>query len=135
MANEAVTIELLGNGGDPIRYTVADANAIPKGTLMYLSADPRTMAISSAQGQFFCGIAASEKVANDGQTEIAVYTNGIFDLKATTAAITLGNYCKLGGANLIAAADEAGAQDAAQLVGKCLETVGNDEVTAVRILI
>ena len=36
MANEAVTIELLGNGGDPIRYTVADANAIPKGTLMYL---------------------------------------------------------------------------------------------------
>lgn len=135
MANEAVTIELLGNGGDPIRYTVADANAIPKGTLMYLSADPRTMAISSAEGQFFCGIAVAEKVANDGQTELAVYTNGIFDLKCTTAAVTLGNYVKLGGANMIAAADEAGAQDVAELVGKALETAGNDEVISVRVLI
>ena len=134
MANEAVIIELLGNGGDPIRYTVADAGAIPKGTLMQLSSDPRTMTISSAEGEIFVGIAASEKVANDGQTELAVYTNGIFDLKDSSSGMTLGDICKLGGANLIATADEAGALANQEVVGQVLETASASEVVAVRVL-
>jgi hypothetical protein len=134
MANEAVIIELLGNGGDPIRYTVADGTGIPKGTLMYLSADPRTIAASSGQGQAFVGIAAAEKVANDGSTTLAVYTNGIFDLTDSGSGCTFGDILKLGGANTVATADEAGAQDLKEVVGYALETAGNSEVIAVRVL-
>lgn len=133
MANEAVIIELLGNGGDPVRYTVADGNAVAKGTLMYLSGDPRTIAASSGEGQIFVGIAASEKVANDGQTTLAVYTHGIFDLKDSGSGMTLGDVCKLGGANTIATADEAGAQGAKEEVGLVLETAAANEVVAVLV--
>lgn len=134
MANEAVIIELLGNGGDPVRYTVADGTGIAKGTLMYLSADPRTIAASSGDGQIFVGVAAAEKVASDGSTTLAVYTNGIFDIKDSGAGMTLGDACKLNGANLVATADEAGAQNTQEIVGTVLETAAANEVVAVRIL-
>lgn len=130
MANEAVIIELLGNGGNPVRFTVADGTGIAKGTLMKLT-DPRTAVASSADNDPFCGIAASEKVANDGQTSLACYTYGIFDLKATAAAIPVGNYVNLGGANLISASLEA--DMVLGTVGLALETAGNDEVIAVLV--
>lgn len=133
MANEAVIIELLGNQGDPVRYTVADGVGIEKGTLMYLSADPRTAAASSAEGQPFVGIAAHEKVASDGSTSISVYTNGIFDLKDSGSGVTLGDMVKLGGANLIATADEAGANAEQEIVGMCLETASGSEIVQVKV--
>ena len=117
MANEAVIIELLGNGGDPVRYTVADGTGIAKGTLMQLSSDPRTITASSGDGEIFVGIAAAEKVANDGSTELAVYTNGIFDITDSGAGVALGKYAKLNGANVVALADEAGAQGGIEVVG------------------
>jgi hypothetical protein len=132
MANEAVIVELLGNQGDVVSYIVADGTGIEKGTLMYLSGD-RTMSASSAEGQFFVGIASAEKVANDGTTTLGVYTNGIFDLKDAGAGITLGNAVKLGGANLIAAADEAGAQDYAEFVGFAMEAATGSEIIQVRV--
>lgn len=79
MANEAVIIELLGNGGDPIRFTCADGTTIAKGTVLELT-DPRTVVACSGANTAIAGIAAAEKVANDGATTIAVYTNGIFDM-------------------------------------------------------
>lgn len=133
MANEAVIIELLGDGGDVVRFTVADGTGIEKGTLMVLGSDPRTIVASSAEGQDFVGIAAEEKVASDGQTSLGVYTHGIFDLKDSSAGMALGDICKLGGANLVATADEAGAQGAAEEVGMVLETTGANEVVAVKI--
>ena len=133
MANEAVIIELLGDEGDVVQYTVAAGTAITQGTLMYLSSDPRTILASSAEGQIFVGIAVSDKTATDGSTKMGVYTNGIFDLKATTATMTLGDICKLGGANLVATSDEAGAQATQEHVGMVLETTANDEVVAVKI--
>ena len=133
MANEAVIIELLGNAGDPVRYTVADGNAIPKGTLMYLSGD-RTMSIHSGDGQIFVGIAASEKVANDGATTLAVYTNGIFDLTDDGNTLTLGDEVKLSGtANKIATADDAGAQGQKEVLGIALEAASASEVVAVKV--
>jgi len=132
MANEAVIIELLGNGGDPVRFTVADASAIEKGTLMQISSDPRTITASSADGEIFVGVAAEEKVLSDGQTSLAVYTHGIFDMKVDgTNTATLGNYLKLDGANLVSDADEAGAQGVSELVGMSLETGATNEVIAV----
>jgi len=129
MTAEAVIIELHGNQGDPVRFT--PAAAAEKGTLMYLSADPRTIAASTADGQFFVGVLAHEVVTGD--TSATVYTHGIFDMTDSGAGITLGNYAKLNGANLIATADEAGAQGVAQEVGMVLETTGAGEVVAVWI--
>jgi len=135
MANEAVIIELLGNAGDPVQYNCADATAITKGTLMYLSSDPRTVLATSATSQYFVGIAAADKVADDGATKIAVLTNGIFDLKDSGAGMTLGTMCQVAGANTVKTADDAGAStSAAEHVGRVLETAGASEVVAVRIL-
>ena len=132
MANEAIIVQLLGNGGDPIEVTVADGAGIVKGTLMKI-ADPRTGSATSADGDKFIGIAAAEKVANDGSTTLSVYTHGIFDLKDSGAGITAGTYVKMNGANLIATADEAGAQDLSEIVGLALETAGAAEVIEVLI--
>ena len=132
MANEATIIELF-NGGRPIRYTVADGAGIEKGTLMQLSSDPRTITASSGDGEIFVGVAAAEKVASDGSTTLAVYTDGIFDITDSGAGITLGNMAKLNGANLIAASDEAGAQACIEWVGQVLETTAANEVVAVRV--
>lgn len=134
MADEATIIELLGNAGDPIQYTVADGTAITKGTLMKLSADPRTMAATSADGDIFVGILAHDKVANDGATKASVITNCIADLKDAGAGITLGAIAKINGANLIATADQAGIQGDNEVVGQVLETAAASEVVAVRIL-
>jgi|TARA_Y100000310_G_C20649682_1_gene798663 hypothetical protein len=132
MANEAVIIELLGDGGDVVQFTVADGAGIEKGTLMQISSDPRTITASSADGEIFVGVAAAEKVASDGSTTLGVYTHGIFDMTVDgTNTATLGNYLKLDGANLVSDADEAGAQGVSEQVGMSLETGATSEVIAV----
>lgn len=132
MVSEAVIIELLGNGGDPIRYTVADATAVPKGSLMRLT-EPRLVVISSAADQPICGIAASAKNALDGQVNIAVYTNGIFDIVNATGAATCGAIQAVNGVNTVTNAD---ANDLLQgsTVGQALETGGTPETIAIRVL-
>ena len=93
--DSAVIIELLGNGGDPVRYTVADGTGIAKGALLKIT-DPRTAQATSADNDPFCGIAAHEKVASDGTTTIAAYTHGIFDINGA-AAITAGERVSVAG--------------------------------------
>ena len=130
MANEAVIIELLGDRGDPIRYTVANGTGIVKGTLLKVT-DPRTAIATSADNDPFAGIAAAEKVASDGSTTLAAYTHGIFDLTDSGAAITVGERVSMAGANLIskvAAADLLFAD-----VGIALETASASEVIAVLV--
>ena len=134
MANEAVIIELLGNKGDPIRYTVADGATIEKGTLMKLS-DPRTAAAATADGDIFIGIAAAEKVANDGATTLALLTNGIFDLVDSGAGVTVGQKVKINGTNTVAIADDDQIENSSEVVGTALETATAAEVFLVRILL
>ena len=136
MANEAVIIELLGNQGDPIRYTVADATGIAKGAIMELT-DPRTMIASSGAGSVIAGIAAAEKVASDGSTTLAVYTNGIFDLKIKSGgSATLGSYVRSAAAtdNTVTACTTLD-NETGKAIGKALETGSADEVVAVRVLL
>lgn len=129
MANEAVCIE-----APRIikRRTIANNTGIAKGTVLYFSADPNTAAASSAADQSFAGIAVEEKVANDGITEIGAAMDGVWDMKATAAAITLGVAVAIGGANLIVAADAADLLNGAWL-GYAEETGANDEVQRVRL--
>jgi hypothetical protein len=126
MANEAVIITLLGIGGDPINVTVANGAGITKGTLLKI-ADPITASATSADNDAFIGIAAAEKVANDGSTTLAVYTNGIFDLKDSGSGCTVGTAVAVMGANLIGTAIAADLLNGS-IVGKALETASASEV-------
>ena len=121
MANEATIITLLGNQGDPVEYTVADATAIPKGSIMEFSSSPQTVVISSADGKFFAGIAAVEKKANDGVTKLACLTHCIAECKYSAAG-TLGQPQKISGVNTIADADSDTIATATEVVGIGLET-------------
>ena len=129
MANEAVIIELLGDKGNPVRFTCASGTAIVKGTIMELS-EPRTVTANNGAADIFAGIASAEKTANDGASSIACYTKGIFDLYSGGAAITAGDLVITSGANTIktAATWASGA-----LVGKALETASAGEVIAVAV--
>lgn len=105
MAHEATIIELLGNRGNPIRFNCADGTTIPKGTLLKIT-DPRTVVAHSALNDPFAGIAAMEKVANDGSTSISVYTCGIFACWDAEEEPATGQRLRLGGeANSIRACD------------------------------
>ena len=107
MANEVATIiTLLGNQGDPVEFTVATGTAIPKGTLMQLSGTPQTASASSADGEFFCGIAATEKTATDGVTKMACITHCVAEMTAGVGATTFGQPLKLSGLNLTIDADD-----------------------------
>ena len=123
----AVIIELLGNKGDPVRYTCA--TAIPKGTVLKMTS-PRTVAACTADDEPIAGIAAME---TDGtETTISVYTNGIFDIYST-AGMTLGAMVAVDSANDFKNAD---ATDLLQgsVLGQSLETNGGTATTAVRVL-
>ena len=127
MANEAI---LKNRVHDPIDFIVADGAGIEKGTICKLS-DPRTAAASSAN-DVFAGIAASEKIASDGRTRLALFRSGVFDLTACAAAagITAGSQVSLSGANLIKPAT-AGELLTGAAFGVALETASANEVIEV----
>lgn len=131
MANEATTVELHGNAGDVISYTVADGTTISAGTLLQLS-DPVTASASSANDQIFCGIAAADKQASDGSTTLGAYTNGVFDLVCGGSGVTLGARVALSGANLICNASEAQVA-AGKDFGTALETGSAAERIMVKV--
>jgi len=131
MANEAVIIELF-NGGRPIAFTCADGTGIEKGTLMELTS-PRTVIANTNDNAPVVGIAAAEKVASDGATTIAVYTDGIWDMLTDTGTDAVGAIMANSATeNTIQGAD---ASDLIQgsAVGKVLETCTNGGTHAVRI--
>jgi hypothetical protein len=100
MANEAV---LVLKYEDPIDFIVADGANIAKGTICKLTA-PRTAAANAGDEDVIAGIAARDKVANDGRTRLAIFRRGIFRLKAS-GAITAGDAVSTRAANQIKAAD------------------------------
>ena len=131
MANEAVIIELF-NGGRPMRYTVADGTGIEKGTIMELSGD-KTIQANQTDNTPCVGIAAHEKVASDGSTTLAVYTDGIFDCLTDAGSDALGVAMSSSAtANTLQTADAADLLNWAVL-GNILEAAGNAEVVAVRV--
>jgi len=131
MANEAVIIELF-NGGRPIRFTCADGTGIEKGTLLELTS-PRTVIANTNDNAPIAGIAAAEKVASDGATEIAAYTDGIFDMLTDTGTDAVGTMMANSATeNTIQGADAADLLQGS-VVGKVLETCTNGGTHAVRV--
>ena len=135
MADEAFIVEVLGDGGDPISFTVSDSVGIEKGATMKMT-DPRTAAQSDGAGDIIAGIAASEKVANDGNTKLAVLRNCVVDLKVESGkAATLGTYVRTAAtANQIEASTTLDSETGKGL-GVALETGSASEVIQVRILL
>lgn len=116
MANENVILTELEPA---VGFTCADGTGIEKGTHLRLT-DPMTVIITSGSAQEFAGIAAEEKVANDGKTKIGVYMRGIFKGTAGgTIGIGDGLISETGGTNEFLTATP-GADDAA-ICGIALE--------------
>lgn len=126
MANEAT---LVMETMLPIMFTCSDSTGIEKGTLLKLS-DPMTVAATSADNDIFAGVAANEKIANDGNTKIAVYRQGVFKMTDSGSGITVGTDVVVKGANTIGTYttldDEKGYK-----VGQALETCTASETLLV----
>ena len=122
MANEHV---LLVESETPFSMTCSNSVGIERGALLKMT-DPNTVAISAADNDIIAGIAAEEKIANDGKTSISVYRGGKFKAIAS-GNITVGNAlvsaAATGGANVVAAA----AVNAENIVGISSETVSTGE--------
>ena len=86
MALECVLIKELEPA---VNFTCADGTGIPKGSVLKIT-DSFTVALAAGDNDPVIGIAAEEKVANDGNTQIAVYLRGIFKGFAGAAGVTVG---------------------------------------------
>ena len=129
MANEAT---LIVETCLPIAFTCADGAGIEKGTLLKMS-DPFTVAAATADNDVFVGVAAEEKIANDGKTKIAVYRGGIFKMVIEAGnSTTVGQECVIKGTNTIGGYttldDEKG-----YVVGQALETGAAGESVLVQL--
>ena len=128
MANEAILRVRLG---DPIDFTVADGTAIPKGAICKMT-DPRTAVLADGDADIVAGIAAREKIASDGRTQLAIFRSGIFDVVAS-GSITVGDAvvtcASTGGANIVSTA----AVNAENILGTALETATDSEVFQIEL--
>lgn len=131
MANEIIVTDLLGNGGDPIQYTCLDNTNIPKGTLMELE-DLRTVKKISAGNKPIAGIAAAEKVANDGRTTIAVLTNFIGKVVCESEGATVGHQQVANDATNMLADFDTLDNETGDVAGYALETATSGETYLVR---
>lgn len=130
MANEATLVQNDSAAGNVVHnMTVADGVGINKGTVLKLT-DPNTASASDGDLDVCAGIAASEKVASDGNTQLGVHKRGIFEMVAS-GAITVGAPVgSLGTTNYVKAAY--GASGAA-ILGYALETATTGETINVRL--
>lgn len=85
----ALETTLVFETSSPIPFTCADGTGIEKGAVLKIT-DPFTVATTAGDNDAVIGIAAEEKVANDGKVKIGVYTTGIFKGYAGAAGVTVG---------------------------------------------
>jgi len=128
MANEAV---LIHETGLPIPFTCADGTGIEKGAILKLT-DPMTVIINSGANDVCAGIAAEEKIANDGKTKIGVYREGIFRVLAG-GAVTVGDKVEIHSVvnEVVTATLTAGAT--ANIVGEALETAADTDTFLIEL--
>ena len=86
MANELV---LIHETHVPIPFTVADGTGIEKGSLLKM-ASPMTASAITTKEDIIAGIAKTEKIANDGNTKLAVYRGGVFKV-LISGSVTVGD--------------------------------------------
>ena len=135
MANEAVLVERQPNTW-PTGFTVADATAITKGAILMMT-DPRTASLATNGPVAVAGIAARDKVASDGRTQLGVWSTPglIFD-------VSLSGACDIGDPLMVSALATtypnyveaaSGTTSGANTIGYALETGTNGEVIQMRL--
>lgn len=133
MTNEAVKRydESSGTGAVIQDYTIHDSVAVEKGAWLAYSG-ARVVKSADTPGQAIAGIAAREKVAGDGRTQISVYKKGYFDVKASLSGATpLGGALMYAHGNTVTAAiDDA---SGAKIIGYCDEAATNDTTFLMRL--
>jgi len=134
MADEAIITDLLGNDGDRISFTIADASAVESHSLMVLE-DLRTVVIHAAVDTPFAGILAAEKVLSDGNTQVTCITNCIAKLVvAGGGSCTIGDDVALSGTvnkiDLATGTD----REKGWVVGKALEDGAAGETVLIRVM-
>ena len=90
----ALEATLLVETEAPVSFTCANGTAIPKGTFLKI-ADPNTVSIAGTDDDAVVGIAAEEKIASDGNTQIAVWMRGIIKCTAGAAGVTAGDHVSM----------------------------------------
>lgn len=137
MTNEAIKRyeESSGYGGVVQGFIVADGTAITKGTILKLT-DPKTAIISTATNDPIAGIAARDKIASDGTTELSVYKKGVFEVVAS-GAITCGapviSAASATQPNLVKQPTSLVASSGAAIMGYALETASDAESFLMRL--
>lgn len=126
MTNEAVPVETQAADDTTTDFTVADGTAIARYALLKLSG-ARTAILNDGDlaenlAPAFAGIAAADKVASDGATNLALLQDGIFELTAANDNIALGAKVTLSGSNLIATATEAN-EITGSILGTAMEAI------------
>ena len=105
----------------PVSFTCANGTGIEKGAILKI-ADPNTVSVAGTDNDAVIGIAAEEKVASDGNTQIGVYLRGVFKGTCGAAGATAGDYLIIdsstGDDNEIVTADAT----SANILGMALET-------------
>ena len=138
MANEADILQV--NNLEYRQITMADASAVPKGTLIIITDDPNTGDIfrGGVGGPLLApaGFAAVEKVASDGQTTIPIIVRGDVDAVAD-GAITIGKLvCTgAGAANRVREVGAASVERLAMIIGRCMETASDGEKVRIRLML
>lgn len=120
----------------PISMTCADGVGIEKGAILKMS-DPNTAATTTAANDPIAGIAYTEKIANDGNTEIAVLAGPGDELKAiASGTVALGDPLVVavegagGGFNALASGQDLGLaalSGTAQVIGYSKEAASAGE--------
>lgn len=134
MTNEAVKRYSESSAGDVVQdYTVSDGTGIEKGTLLKLT-DARTASAADGGAQILAGIAAREKVADDGRTRLSVHRKGDFDMIAS-GSINVGapvvSSCTSTSGSVV---DQAwNVVSGAQVLGYALEEASAGETIQVRV--
>lgn len=127
---------LLGHKGDIVEFTVENSVAIPKFSLMALTSHPQTATISvgATTAQVFAGIAAIEKSATDGVTQMPCITHCVAELTTTAGGSGgFGEPVMLAGLNVVTLAVQDEIDQQGWVVGKCLETLGASATGAVHV--
>ena len=124
---------LLGNNGDRIPYVVADASTIAKGDVLELTDNMVVIAQTNAD-QPVVGIAAHEKVANDGNTMMTAITNCVTKMKTVAGgSATIGDPVSMDATNNEVNLSTTLDWEKGWAIGKALENAGAGETLAVRI--
>ena len=84
-----------------VRRIVAEATAIPLGTILKFTGI-NTAAESDGDGDAFAGITTEEFTGGEGITTVAAAMDGVWMMDTTAAAIAVGTYVSIGGAQQIA---------------------------------